>query len=99
MKMTIKDQAIEALRLNPLAKTFMCNKQCDHEGCVSYERYTIHSFNCVACRRRENLVYIAKNPELHKKRQKEWNEKNHDYRLLKARADWHRRKEAKRESV
>lgn len=92
--MKIKDQAAAALMADPFAKTFICDKPCKHNGCGGLERYVINGFTRVVCNRRRNLEVIARNPERHRENQRLWNEKNHEYRLVKARADWHRKKDA-----
>jgi len=96
--MKIKDQAAEALRIDPFAKTFICDKPCKG-GRGGFERYVINGFKCVTCQRKKNLDRIAADPEKHKERQREYLNKNRDYVLMKARADWHRRKEAQLAAV
>lgn len=92
---TIKEQAIEALKHDPFAKTFVSTKQCVKDGCGCFVRRTSGNFSCLNCCNKRNKAWHAKNKDKAKKDFAAWYEKHKDYCNKKDRANYLKRKEAR----
>lgn len=92
---TIKEQAIEALKRDPFAKTFISTKRCEKDGCGCFVRRTTGSYPCLECCSKKNKEWYLRNKAKAKKDFAAWYEKHKDYCNTKARADYLKRKEAR----
>lgn len=96
---TIKQQAEEALRLDPFAKTFVCETQCTKEGCECFLRRTSGNFPCLACCTRKNKQWAIDNQDKVKTYYSGWYQNNKEYCIKKDRANYLKRKESKLAAV
>lgn len=92
---TIKEQAIEALRRDPFAKTFISTKRCEKEGCGCFIRRTTGNYPCLECCSRKSKAWYLNNKAKAKKHFAEWHQENKDYCNIKARINYQKRKEAR----
>lgn len=91
--MNIKEQAAEALRIDPFAKTFVSANRC--VKCGRNVRRTSGSYPCVYCCSVKNKKWAQENKEKAKKDFAAWYQKNKAYCLAKDRANYLKRKEAR----
>ena len=96
---TIKQQAEEALRLDPFAKTFVCETQCTKEGCECFLRRTSGNFPCLACCTIKNKQWAIDNKDKAKKYSTAWYQENREYCLNRDKANYLKRKEAQLAAV
>lgn len=96
---TIKQQAEEALRLDPFAKTFICTTQCTKEGCECFLRRTSGNFPCLACCTIKNKQWAKINKAKAKNDFAAWYQNNKEYCIKKDRANYLKRKEAQLAAV
>lgn len=97
--MKIKEQAAEALRLDPFAKTFICTTQCTKEGCECFVRRTSGNFPCLDCCTIKNKTWAKNNKKKVKKYYAAWYQENREFCLNKDKANYLKRKEAQLAAV
>lgn len=96
---TIKQQAEDALKRDPFAKTFVSENPCVKDGCGCLIRRTSGNFSCVACCSIRTKRWAKMNKDKAKKDYAAWYEKNKEYCAKKDRANYLKRKEAQLAAV
>ncbi len=90
---SLKEQANDALKLDPCAITFISDKKCVKECCGSFKRYTENRQRCASCQSVKNKTQYNANKEKSKAYNRAWYLANKEYCQARNRARYLVKKE------